>query len=165
MSNIDILSVTIDGTGFTDADLVEVGGITFEYDTSGIPPTNGNVVIDVLGSDTTADIAAKTATAITSQGILGVTAIANGSDVLILPRKAQPLTLIMRSALMLRINEPTLPMVKHSQSQVMVLPTLLNWIVTIHSSMAIFKLASQRLMVLIPSPQILHRHSLMPIFA
>ena len=41
------LSVTIDGAGFTDADLIEVGGITFEYDISGVPPTNGNVVVDV----------------------------------------------------------------------------------------------------------------------
>lgn len=83
VSNIDILSVTIDGAGFTDADLIEVGGITFEYDTSGVPPTNGNVVVDVLGSDTTADIATKTANAITAQGILGVTATVNGSDVII----------------------------------------------------------------------------------
>ena len=85
VSNIDVLTVTVDGSGIVDDDIIVVGGTNFQLDTSGTDITgdvvNGNVIVDIVSSDTATEIAAEITTAINSVGLTGVNATAVGTDV------------------------------------------------------------------------------------
>jgi len=85
VSSIDVLTVTVDGSGIVDDDLLVVGGTNFQLDTSGTDSTgdvvNGNVIVDIVSSDTATEIATEITIAINSAGLTGVNATAVGTDV------------------------------------------------------------------------------------
>ncbi len=96
VSNIDILTVSVDGTGVIDDDIFVVNGTNFQLETSGIDPGNGNVFIDIALSDSNADVASKIASAIDSAGLTGVSASPNGTNVEVL--STEPTTVDTSSA-------------------------------------------------------------------
>ena len=82
ISSVDVLTVTVDGNGIVDDDILVVGNTNFQLETSGLDPGNGNVFVDIIpGTDSINNIADKIATAINGEAIAGVNATAVGADV------------------------------------------------------------------------------------
>lgn len=81
ISSIDILTVTVDGNGIVDDDILVVGNTNFQLETSGVDPGNGNVFVNIDLTDSIGDIAGKIATAINSEIIAGVNSTAVGAEV------------------------------------------------------------------------------------
>ncbi|MQG87358.1 MAG: tandem-95 repeat protein [SAR202 cluster bacterium] len=83
-SEIDVLSVSVDGNGVVDDDILIIGNTTFQLETSGVDPLNGNVFVNIDSSDSESDIADKLANAINGELINGVKAIASETEIHVL---------------------------------------------------------------------------------